>query len=169
MNDYSENVYDAEYIAKRKREMIPDGGFVRVPLTLMDSAPGGKSAAVLARDEAHRLMCDRMTRPKDFNPITGKRLVNDELDVSSLTEAEVFALAQRLAGPLQVAPPPDNYLVGSTDHILSRSRPAVEAPPPPHGDNRRPHAKQARDRAAGIQARDAAWAGMVARMTKGRR
>ena len=86
MNDYSENIYDDDgngpYDPRYPgRRVVADKGSVRVPLMMMDSAAPGRadnrSAAVKARDDAHRLMCDRMTRPKDFDPITGKRLVND--------------------------------------------------------------------------------------------
>ena len=87
-----------------------------------------------ARDDAHRLMCDRMTRPKDFHPITGKRLVNDALDVGSLTDDEIFQLAKRLAGPMCVGVP-ENWTgtpkEAEEDNGLERQ----------DRDNRRPHFK----------------------------
>jgi hypothetical protein len=173
--NHEDNVFDEAYHRRLRAGMVPDGHSVRVPITLMDSAQREVSGryslkesgtdAVRLRDEAHALMVDRMCNPKNYDRITGKRLVSDGV-VDDLSEQEIYQLAQRLSGPLQVAPPPDNYLAGRSDPILSRSRPATEAAPPSHGDNRRP--KQARDRAAGIAARDAAWAGMVSRMTGGR-
>ena len=173
MNYDSENVYDAEYIARRKREMVPDGHSVRVPVLLMDSAQRdaysrtGKSEAVLARDEAHAVMVNRMVHPKSYD-LHGRKIVNDGA-VDDLSEAELFLLAQRLSGPLGIAPPADSYLQGRVDPVLSRSRPATEAAPPNHGDNRRPHAKQARDHATGVALRDQAYAEYLARLTGGRR
>ena len=127
----------------------------------------GKSEAVLARDEAYAVMVNRMTHPKSYD-MHGRKVMNDGA-VDDLSEEELFLLAQRLSGPLGIAPPADSYLQGRVSPALSQSRPATEADPPSRGDSRRPHYKQARDAEAGIQARDAAWAGMVQRMTGGRR
>ena len=158
-----QNVYDADDIVK-------DGEVVRVPNYMMDAAPGrvdNRSAAVKARDDAHRLMCDRMTRPKDFDPITGKRL--DDGIADDLSEEDLVALAKRL-GPVMGVGVPDNYLAGvSNKPGLSSSRPATEAAPPSRGDSRRPHAKQARDHATGNALRDRAYAEYLARLTGGRR
>jgi hypothetical protein len=159
--------FDSAYTAKMKREMIPDGGRVHVPLYMMDGAPGRidtRSEAVRLRDEAHALMVDRMRNPKSYD-MNGRRL--DDGIADDLSEQDLYALARRL-GPVMGVGVPDNYLAGRVDPTLSQSRPATETAPPSRGDSRRPHYKQARDAAAGIQARDAAWAGMVSRMTGGR-
>lgn len=87
--------------------------------------------------------------------------MNDDA-IDDLTEEQLTRLAQRLSGPLQIAAPPDSYLQGRVDPALSRSRPATESSPPNRG-------RPTRDHAEGIRARDAAWAGMVQRMTQGRR
>jgi hypothetical protein len=114
MNDYSENVYDAKHIAKKKREMVPDGFSVRVPVTLMDSAQrevagryslkDSRSEAVKLRDKAYAEMVDRMRNPKNYDPLDGRRLVNDGV-VDDLSDDEIFQLAKRLSGPMCVAVP----------------------------------------------------------------
>jgi hypothetical protein len=82
-------VYDENYIRRRRAEMVPDGGSVRVPVQLMDSAQrdrasryslaDSRSEGVRLRDEAHALMVDRMKNPKSYDH-NGRRIVNDGVE-----------------------------------------------------------------------------------------
>jgi hypothetical protein len=170
MND--EPVFDEAYHRRLRAGLVPDGGKVFVNVKCMDGASGrysltdSRSEAVRLRDEAHALMVDRMTHPKNYDRLTGKRL--DDGLAEDLSPEDAYALAKRLAPMLGLAVPTD-YLAGRVDPTLSQSRPSTPSAPPSRGDSRRPHYKESRDRAAGLAARDAAWAGMVARMTGGRR
>jgi hypothetical protein len=82
MNDSENEVYDDDgngpYDRRYPgRRVVADKGRVRVPLMLMDGAPGRidtRSEAVRLRDEAWALMTDRMKNPKKYDPITGKCL-----------------------------------------------------------------------------------------------
>jgi hypothetical protein len=81
MNYDTDTVFDKEYIRRKRAGMVPDGGSVRCPVTLMDSAQRDaysrtdtRSEAVRLRDDAWALMVDRMKNPKKYDPITGKCL-----------------------------------------------------------------------------------------------
>ena len=164
MNYDSEKVYDDDgngpYDRRYPgRKVAADKGIVRVPLYMMDSAPGRadtRSEAVKLRDESYALMVDRLKNPRNYDPIDGRRLVNDGI-VEGLTDDEVHALAKRL-GPVMGVGVPENW-TGSPkeadeDNGLERQ----------DRDNRRPHFKPFRDRAEAIKLRDKAYAEMVDRM-----
>jgi hypothetical protein len=169
-NEDETEIYDDEYHARRRREMIPDGGSVRVPLFLMDSVQrevesgrraalsDGRGDAVRLRDEAHALMVDRMRNPKNYDPLNGRRVVNDGV-VDDLSAEEVYELAQRLAPVLAVGMP--QFAVGHP-HEANEAQGGTAGP---SRDNRRAHyPKPIRDRAEAIKLRDEAHALMVDRM-----
>ena len=77
---------------------MADKGVVRVPLY----ADGRRSRAAQTRalmrsprDESYALMLDRMKNPKNYDALTGRRLVNDGV-VDDLSDDEIFQLAKRL-------------------------------------------------------------------------
>ena len=168
MNDYSENIYDDEYKARIRSQMVPDGHSVRVPVMLMDSAQrevagrhsltDSRSEGVRLRDESYALMVDRMKNPRNYDPLTGRRLVNDGV-VDDLSDDEIFQLAKRLSGPMCVAMP-ENW--NGSSHEADEAQGGTAGP---SRDNRRPHyQKPVRDRAEAIKLRDQAYAEMVDRM-----
>lgn len=168
MNDYSENIYDDEYKARIRSQMVPDGHSVRVPVMLMDSAQrevagrhsltDSRSEGVRLRDESYALMVDRMKNPRNYDPLTGRRLVNDGV-VDDLSDDEIFQLAKRLSGPMCVAVP-ENWNGSSREADEDQGGTAA-----PGRDNRHPHYKKpVRDREAAIKLRDQAYALMVDRM-----
>jgi hypothetical protein len=160
-DDDGNGPYDPRYPGRR---VIADRGKVSVPLLLMDASPrvDARSEGVRLRDEAHALMVDRMRFPKSYDAITGARLVGDGIG-ADLTEDDAVELARRLA-PILGTIVPDH-----PTYQPSQIRPATETDPPSRGDSRRAHyPKQARDRAAGIAARDAAWAQLQSRNNGGR-
>jgi hypothetical protein len=153
IHEVEDEIYDEAYHRRRRAEMVPDGGSVRVPVHLMDSAQrevsgrhslkDSRTDAVRLRDEAHALMVDRMCNPKNYDRITGKRLVSDGV-VDDLSEQEIYQLAQRLSGPMGIGVP-DNYLAGPLrphpvpQQTCNRSGAAVSGRQP------QAHYKQARD------------------------
>jgi hypothetical protein len=163
-------VYDADYHARMRREMIPDGGSVHVPFYLMDSAQreaagrhsltdARRADGIRLRDEAHALMVDRMRNPKNYD-LNGKRLVNDGV-VDDLSDEEIYQLAKRLSGPLCLGVP-TNYAYEANEEAPARENSRAAGP---SRDNRRAHyPKPIRDRAEALRLRDESYALMVDRM-----
>jgi hypothetical protein len=144
--------YDPRYPG---RKVVADGGRVRVPLMLMDSASGRKSEGVRLRDESHALMVDRMRNPKNFDPLSGRRIVDGVID--DLSAQDVYELAKRLAPVLAIGMPkfaPGHPDEADEDNGMERQ----------DRDNRHPHYKPVRDQAMATKLRDEAYAEMVDRM-----
>jgi hypothetical protein len=161
-DDDGNGPYDRRYPGRR---IVADKGVVRVPLMLMDAVPGRadtRSHAVKLRDESYALMLDRMKNPKNYDALTGRRLVNDGV-VDDLSNDEIFQLAKRLSGPMCVAVP-ENWNGSSSEANEDRGETAGTS-----RDNRRPHYKPVRDRAEATKLRDESYALMVDRMRNPKR
>ena len=101
-------------------------------------------------------MVDRMTNPKAYDPLSGKRLVGDGV-VDDLSDDEIFQLAKRLSGPMCVAVP-ENW--SGSSHEAEEDRGAERQ----DRDNRRYYQKPVRDRAEAVKLRDESYALMLDRM-----
>ena len=156
-DDDGNGPYDRRYPGQR---VVADRGSVRVPLMLMDAASGRdtRSEAVRLRDKAHALMVDRLRNPKNYDPLNGRRLVNDGV-VDDLSDDEIFQLAKRLSGPMCVAVP-ENW--NGSSHEADEAQGGTAGP---SRDNRRAHyQKPVRDRAEAVKLRDESYALMLDRM-----